>query len=56
MTLARRIEQDAALTAMGWTSRDIRRSHLGELAVTVAPGALAGVVIVTVMAIVVAAG
>ena len=48
--VGRRREQWAAIRAMGWTSQDVVRAQLAELAVSAIPGAVLGVVVAALIA------
>jgi hypothetical protein len=49
MGVDRHAEQWAAIRAMGWTSREVARAHVAELAVSAVPGVILGLVLSAVL-------
>jgi hypothetical protein len=49
MGVDRQAEQWAAVRAMGWTSREVARAHVAELAVSAVPGVILGLVLSSVL-------
>jgi hypothetical protein len=45
MGVDRHAQQWTAIRAMGWTSRDVARAHIAELAVSAVPGVILGLII-----------
>ena len=51
MGVDRHAQQWAAIRAMGWTSRDVARAHVAELAVSAVPGVILGLVLSAVLVV-----